>query len=130
MSFSWPSSYDYLFGIAIFSSGNRVFFRTFLYFQSIHKIFVRHCKIIYISGIRQRNILNFTSFCLSRCTLLHSKFIYLKKSFFEVLSPLQRDKSGFVLLPWRSHFWSLFNNLILILNSANWSVLSREYFHI
>ena len=43
------------FGIAIFSSGNRVFFRTFLYFESIHKIFVHHSKTIYISGIRQRN---------------------------------------------------------------------------
>ena len=130
MSFSWPSSCDHFFGIAIFISGNRVFFRTFLYFKSIHKIFVRHSKIIYISGIRQRNILNFTSFYRSRCTLLHSKFIFSKKIFFVVLSPLQRDKSGFVLLPWRSHFSSLSNNLILILNSANWSVPPKDYFHI
>ena len=57
----------------------RMFFRTFLYFESIHKNFVRHSKIIYISGIRQRNILNFTSFCRSRCTLLYSKFILSKK---------------------------------------------------
>ena len=129
MPFSWPPSYYHFFGIAIFSSGNIVFFRTFLYFESIHKIPVRHSKIIYISGIRQQNILNFTSYCRSRCTLLHSKFIFKKITFFEVLSPLQRDKSGFVLLPWRSHFWSLSNNQILILNSANWSVLridSRE----
>ena len=84
-------------------SRNTVFFRTFLYFESIHKISVRHSKIIYISGIRQRNILSFTSFCRSRCPLFHSKFIF-KKSFFVVLSPLQRDKSGFVLLPCRNHF--------------------------
>ena len=34
--------------------------------------------------------------------------------FFVVLWPLQSDKSGFVLIPWRKHFWSLSNNLILI----------------
>ena len=55
---------------------------------------------------------------------------FQKIRFFKVLSPLQRNKSGFVLLPWRSHFWSLSNNLILILNSANWSVLPWKYFHI
>ena len=100
VSFSSPSSYYHFFGIAIFSSRNRVFFRTFLYFKSIHKISVRHSKILYISGIRQRNILSFTSFCLSRCPLFHSKCIFSKKYFFfVVLSPLQRDKSSFVLLP-------------------------------
>ena len=131
MPFSWPSSYYLFFGIAIVSSRNRVSFRTFLYFESIHKISVRHSKIIHISGITKWNTLCFTSFCRSRCPLFHTKFFFFQKiTFFVGLLPLQCDKSGFVLLSSRKHFWSLSNNLILILNSANWNVLPREYFYI
>ena len=129
MSFSWPSSYDHFFGIAIFSSGNRVFFRTFLYFESIHKIFVRHSKIIFISGITQRNIWTLHHFAGKDVHCYIVNLFFQKIIFFEVLSHLQREKSGFILLPWRSHFWWLSKNLILILNSANWSVPPREYFH-
>ena len=53
-----------------------------------------------------------------------------------MLSPLQRDKSGFVLLPWRSHFWSLSNNLILIFNlqievypQENISIFNKLFFY-
>ena len=114
-----------LFGIAIVSSRNRVFFRMFLYFESIHRNSVRHSKIIHISGIRQRKILCFTSLFLSRCTVFRCKYIFPQKYFFRGVISLHSDKSGVVLLPWRKHFWSLSNNLIIILNSANWSVLSR-----
>ena len=53
------------FGIAIVSSRNRVFFKTFLHFLSIHKVSVRHSKIIHIRGIKQRKILCFTIFSQS-----------------------------------------------------------------
>ena len=87
------------FGIAIVSSKNRVFFRIFLPFESIHTISVRHSKIIHISKIRQRKILCFTSLFLSRCALFHSKFILPPKYFFLSVISLQSDESGFVLLP-------------------------------
>ena len=76
------SSYCHFFGIAIVSSRNRVFFTTFLLFESIYKISVRHTKIIHICGIRQRNILCFTSLFSSRFPEFNSKFIFPQKLFF------------------------------------------------
>ena len=113
--------------MTIVCSRNRVFFRIFLHFESIHKLSVRHSKIIHISEIRQRKILCFTTLFSSRCPVFHGKCIFSKNIFSVVLSLLQSDKSGFVLLPWRKHFWSLSNNWILILNSLNWSVLPIIY---
>ena len=76
VSLSSPPSYYHFFGFAIVSSRNRVFFRTFLLVLSIHKMSVRHSKIIYISGIKQRKILCFTSFFLYRYQVFHSDFIF------------------------------------------------------
>ena len=96
---SGPSSYYHFFGIAIVSYRNRVFFRTFLHFFSIHKMSVRHSKVVHIWGIKQRKILCISSFFSSRYQVFHSEFIFSKKYVFVVLSPLQSDKSGFVLIP-------------------------------
>ena len=79
---SWPSSYYHFFGIAIISSRNSVFFRTFLHFLSIHKMSVRHSKFIHIWGIKQRKILCISSFFSSTYQVFHSEFIFSKKYFF------------------------------------------------
>ena len=71
-----------LFGIAIVSSRNRVFFRTFLHFLSIHKMSIRHSKVIHIRVIKQRKILCISSFFSSRYQVFHSEFIFSKKYFF------------------------------------------------
>ena len=58
------------------SSGDRVFFRTFLHFLSIHKMFIRHSKIIHIREIKRRKILCILSFFLSRYQVFHREFIF------------------------------------------------------
>ena len=79
---SWPSSNYHFFGIAIVSSRNRVFFRTFLHFLSIHKMSVRHSKVIHIRGIKQQKILCISSFFSSRYQVFHREFICSKMHFF------------------------------------------------
>ena len=42
VSYSWLSIYYHFFSIAIVSSRNRVFLRTYYHFESIHKITAGH----------------------------------------------------------------------------------------
>ena len=69
VSHSWPSIYYHFFGIAIVSSRNRVFFRTYQHFDRIHKITARHIYIIHIREIRYQKILFKVSFFSSICPL-------------------------------------------------------------
>ena len=64
-----------------YCSRNRVFFIIFLHFECIHKISVRHSKIIHISGIRQRKIVCFASYFRQdvQCSIVN---LFFSKIFF------------------------------------------------
>ena len=71
---------------------------------------VRHSKIIHISGIKQRKLLCIHHFSRQdiKCSIVN--LFGQKCIFFVVLSPLQCDKSGFVL----SHDVSTFDHFLVI----------------